>query len=299
MTKVSELFGIPTEASGDVDWKAIASAQQCPFLMRKCLKIRKSQPNIAIGTCIVGYGREPKDVIICPFRLLERRQIFTDCIHLLGLHEPGNELHVATEVSVPGGSVDYCLVSVRAGKAIDVCGIELQTLDTTGTVWPERQRLLKTRGVTVRSTDASSRKTFGMNWKMTAKTTLVQLHHKIETFEHIGKHLVLVAQDCLIDYMKREFSFDHLQQARIGDPMHFHGYRVFRSDGRLRLQLDQRWSTDSAGIARCLGLQTSTNVELKEVLAQVEAKISRDTVLNVGDAPLATGTLASKAVDPS
>ena len=26
-------------------------------------------------------------------------------------------------------------------------GIELQTLDTTGTVWPERQRLLKELGV--------------------------------------------------------------------------------------------------------------------------------------------------------
>ena len=80
--------------------------------------------------------------MICPFRLLERSQIFTDCVHLLRLHEPGNELRIVAELAVPGGSIDYCLVSVRDGKPRDFVGIELQTLDTTGTVWPERQRFL-------------------------------------------------------------------------------------------------------------------------------------------------------------
>lgn len=32
---------------------------------------------------------------------------------------------------------------------------------------------------------------------MTAKTTLVQMHHKIQTFEHVNKRLVLVTQDGL------------------------------------------------------------------------------------------------------
>ena len=50
------------------------------------------------------------------------------------MHEPGNELHTVPEVSVPGGSVDYFLASVRDGKVKDFVGIELQTLDTTGTV---------------------------------------------------------------------------------------------------------------------------------------------------------------------
>jgi hypothetical protein len=101
--------------------------------------------------------------------------------------------------------------AVRSGKVIDFVGIELQTLDTTGTVWPERQRFLQNHGITVRDVDVSSGKGFGMNWKMTAKTILMQLHHKIHTFEHLSKHLVLVAQDCLIEYMQREFSFEHIQ----------------------------------------------------------------------------------------
>lgn len=195
MTRILELYGEPTAKRAK--WAGIVAAQTCPFLGRKCLKTRKSQPEVSIGSCTVacGAGREP--VVICPFRLLERSQVFTDCIHLLSLHEPGNELRVVSELGVPGGSIDYCVVSVRDGKAIDFVGVEFQTMDTTGTVWPERQRFLQAQGIKVRNADAKSERSFGINWKMTAKTTLVQLHHKISTFEHLSKHLVLVMQDCL------------------------------------------------------------------------------------------------------
>jgi hypothetical protein len=254
MNKIMELYGVSTDSAAD--WPAVVAAQQCPFLQRKCLKNRKSEPEITIGSCTLAAGKHRAKVMICPFRLLERRQIFTDCLHLLTLHEPGNELHIVPELNVPGGSIDYCLVSVRGGKAIDFAGIELQTLDTTGTVWPERQRFLHQHGIRVKKADRIAVKPFGMNWKMTAKTILVQLHHKIQTFEHVNKHLVLVAQDYLISYMKKEFSFDHLEAARLGDPMHFHSYSLEENEGgELRLQLGERLSTDGAGIAKCLGLQ--------------------------------------------
>lgn len=92
MTKVTELYGNSTSQS--LPWSDIASSQNCPFLSRKCFKNRKSEPDITIGTCTVSYGRESRNIIICPFRLLERSQIFTDCIHLLTLREPGNELQI-------------------------------------------------------------------------------------------------------------------------------------------------------------------------------------------------------------
>ena len=130
-------------------WRAVVKAQHCPFTDTKCYKVRKSQPSLSIGTCTLRYGAEKKDVVICPNRMLERKQVFMDCMHLLTLHEPGNELHVVPEVSIPGGSVDYFLVSARDGKAKDFVAIEFQTLDTTGTVWPERQRLLKSFGLKV------------------------------------------------------------------------------------------------------------------------------------------------------
>lgn len=34
--------------------------QQCPFLGKRCYKVRKSNPEISIGSCTVPYGREPE-----------------------------------------------------------------------------------------------------------------------------------------------------------------------------------------------------------------------------------------------
>lgn len=280
MSDVIELFGEPTLSETNPQWDAVVDRQWCPYLDRKCIKVRKSQPEISIGTCSVLYGRAKRPIVICPFRLLERGQIFTDCLHLLSLHEPGNELHVVSEVSVPGGSVDYFLVSVSDGKVRDFVGIELQTLDTTGTVWPARQRFLQTVGVeVVREGATPYDKTYGMNWKMTAKTILVQLHHKIQTFQAINKHLTLVIQDFLLEYLRSQFQFSHVKDARRGDPMQIHAYRMDQKvDGAFSLNLGSRLSTDSEGIAACLGLQAEASVDLDRIVQQLETKISRQTL---------------------
>ena len=274
MSQVIELFGTST-ARTDEDWKQIVQ-QQCPYLGKTCIKVRKSQPEISIGTCSVLYGQAKRPILICPFRLLERRQIFTDCLHLLSTHEPGNELHIVPEVSVPGGSVDYFLASVSEGKVMDFAGMELQTLDTTGTVWPARQKFLEQ--VNVVKADEPNWKTYGMNWKMTAKTILIQLHHKIQTFETLNKRLVLVIQDFLLDYLREQFQFSHLKKARQGDPMQFHSYRMAKKkDNFYKLELADRISTDSKGIAECLGLKAEAKVELEKIIEQLESKISEQT----------------------
>lgn len=282
-TKVLELFGKSTQSPQP--WEEIVKAQLCPFTNTKCFKVRKSSPDVSIGTCTVRYGKPPKGVIICPKRLLERRQVFMDCLHLLSRHEPGNELHVVPEISIPGGSVDYFLVSALDGRVRDFVAIEFQTLDTTGTLWPERQRLLKEIGFKVARKDAGSRKTFGMNWKMTAKTILVQLHHKVETLEHVNKRFAVVIQDCLLDYLRAQFKFDHIQGVRGGDTMHIHSYKLLETQAELRLGLDQRLSTDARGVAECLGVQANTKVELQVIIADLEKKISPKTLLAI-DSPL-------------
>jgi len=283
VSKVLELFGVSTSRKSK-KWKGIATKSWCPFLERVCLKNRKSSPSVLLGTCTVAHGRQAVPVIICPHRLLERRQIFIDTFHLLTLHEPGNELHVVPEISLPGGSVDYFVVSVKKGKIRDFVGIELQTLDTTGTVWPERQRFLDSVGVAVDPADINCLDQFGMNWKMTAKTILVQLHHKVETFEHLNKKLSLVVQDHLLAYMRANFSFGHMSEpARQGDSMHFHSYRLENEPaGSWRLDLAQRISTDTAGVSAALGLQISAKVELETILEQLESKISPRTLFDVG-----------------
>jgi len=281
-TRIAEFFNFSTK-NDTVDWQKVVANQQCGYLNKKCIKVRKSEPDISIGTCTVQYGKENQEVIICPHRLIEKRKIFLDCIHLLTLHEPGNEIHVVSEISIPGGSVDYFLVSVCNKKVIDFVGIELQTLDTTGTVWPERQRLLSGLNIVEESEEVYGDKPYGINWKMTAKTILVQLHHKIETFEYLSKHLVLVLQNHLLDYMKKEFSFSHLSTTpKLGEPMHFHSYKLdFGDDKNFHIKLNERLSTDSAGIASAMGLKAEAKVELEMIIKTLESKISDQTLLTI------------------
>jgi hypothetical protein len=276
MRKIVELFGNDT-LNREINWKEIVKKQWCPYSDKLCYKVRKSQPEISIGTCIVHYGLKNQPIIICPNRLLQNRKVFLDCIHLLQLHQPGNDIHVISELSVPGGSVDYVIASVKDGRVIDFTGIEFQTLDTTGTIWPERQKLLKNYGVL--SEISEDDRTFGMNWKMTAKTILIQLHHKISTFEYLQKHLVLIIQDYFFDYMKKEFDFSSINNpALIGDSLQFHSYSLSENNS---LKLKERVSTNSIGIAECLGLNAEKNVDLIIMLEAIQKKISENTLLKI------------------
>jgi hypothetical protein len=277
--KTVELFAEST-LNKSVKWDKVIEKQNCPYIAKKCIKVRKSESSISIGTCTVAYGKENTNVIICPHRLIENNQIFLDCIHLLSLHEPGNELHILSEIAIPGGSVDYVLVSAKNGKVKDFVGVELQTLDTTGSIWGYRQSFLESKGL--KQADYDKTAAFGMNWKMTAKTILVQMHHKISTFEILNKHLVLVLQDCLMNYMKKEFSFEHISPVpKVGDSFHFHNYQLLAEKNKYHLSLLERASTDANGIARCLGLKAEANVNLEVILKALESKISEKTLLKL------------------
>jgi hypothetical protein len=119
---------------------------------------------------------------------------------------------------------------------------------------------------------------------MTAKTILVQLHHKVSTFEHLNKHLVLVLQEQLLDYMKKEFSFSHLSQpAKIGDSMHFHSYKLERhnKNDNYSIKLKDRLSTDNNGIATAMGLKADAKIELDMIIKSLESKISEKTLLTL------------------
>ena len=278
MSKISEFFGL---YCGDesLDFERAMELQICPFTQRVCTKMRKSDPNVKIGTCSVKY--QSQNIIICPFRLLEHNQIFIDCLHLLTMHEPGNELYLIPEVQIPGGHVDYFLVSAKDKKVKDFIGIELQTMDTTGTVWPERQKFLNEQGIEVNLEELHSRP-YGMNWKMTLKTILIQMHHKSETFEHLNKHLVLIIQQPLYDHMKSDFNFGGIEGVRLGDPIHIHSYKFEPEDSKLCLSLHTRVSTDSAGIANCLGLNAESKVELQDLIRMLEPKLTEANRLRIG-----------------
>ncbi len=272
MSALLELFG--HSAQTQADWQTVLLEQQCPYLNKKCVKTRKSSPEIAIGTCSVAYRQHTDGIIICPHRMLERQQIFFDTLHLLENHEPGNQLHIVSEVSIPGGSVDYFLVSAKNNKVQDFVGIEIQTLDTTGSLWNERQKFIIAQG---QAAILEGNKSFGMNWKMTAKTILVQLHHKIQTFEHLGKHLVLVIQTPFEMYMRQEFNFSSISKVKPTDALQIHTYKLANH----QIQLDERFSTNSIGLSEALGLQAEAKLELEIIKMQLETKLNPQNILKI------------------
>ncbi|HYV30324.1 MAG TPA: hypothetical protein VEO53_04345, partial [Candidatus Binatia bacterium] len=51
-----------------------------------------------------------------------------------------------------------------------------------------------------------------------------------------------------------------------------------QSDRSFRLGMQSRVSTDADGIAACLGLQAEARVELAQIVAALEAKLSPSTL---------------------
>jgi hypothetical protein len=63
--------------------------------------------------------------------------------------------------------------------------------------------------------------------------------------------------------------------------------------------LAERWSTDTEGIAICLGMQAEAKVELEAILNQIEAKVSPHTLMTMDQPPLSPSLIAEAAEDES
>jgi len=245
------------------DWEKILTKQHCPFLSRRCLKQRKSDPKQTIGACTVGYQGKP--LIICPKRFLEGQQIFLDSAKLLTARDA--QFFVVPEVTMPGGSVDYFLVAVFEDQVVDYLGLEIQSLDTTGSgsIWNAREDLY--------SGNLQQKYQYGINWKMSAKTILIQMYHKSGSFESLGKKLVLVLQQQFWDYVSRQFQTAHFHDAKAEDSVHVHIYTCIELDREFRLVLLDRKSTNTSGVEYMLRLGTGAGISEQEVIERIKAKL--------------------------
>lgn len=260
-----EFYGFAIESKSVGEWHTILQEEKCPFLGKKCVKQRKSEPWQTIGACTLGYRGKP--LIVCPHRFLDRGTIFADVLHLLEAHESSHQVCVVPEVSMPGGSIDYFVVSMKGNQIIDYLGLETQGLDTTGSggIWKARQDLLAGR--------LQDTYPYGINWKMSAKTVLVQMHHKAGSFDSIRKKLILVTQEDFFNYVSREFQTNHLATARTEDIMHFHVYRLTLEDAEFKLVLADRKSTGLSGVEQMLQLAKGRRISEAEVINRIRAKL--------------------------
>ncbi len=244
--------------------KAAFIGEQCPFLQRRCVKQRKSNANQTIGSCTVGYQNHP--LIICPYRFISGNTIFRNIIPLL---KPNLAYATVPEVTMPGGNIDYFLIGTNNGTIEDYAGVEIQSLDTTGsgTIWQAREDLANGA-----LQDAYA---YGINWKMSAKTILMQLHHKALAFEALRKKLILVIQAAFFDYISHEFQTDQVHDAQDADPLHFHIYDLRPEADTLALSLVARKSTDIRGVERMLTLGRASQILEEDILGRLQGKMSQ------------------------
>jgi hypothetical protein len=242
------------------------AAQHCPFLSRTCVKQRKSDAAQTIGACTVGF--QSNSLIICPHRFIAGDQIFHDCVDLLTSAGATPTYRIIPEVQIPGGNVDYFLVASNGDIITDYVGIEIQSLDTTGSggIWDARQD--------INAGTLHSSYSYGINWRMSAKTILMQMHHKSESFEGLGKKLVLVVQAEFFAYMVREFSTTHLREASPEDSVHFHIYDISIRGDHLELAIKERKSTSAAGINQMLMLGRDAGIADNDVKHLIQNKWS-------------------------
>ena len=245
-----------------VHWQTILNKEYCPFLQKKCVKVRKSDPEQSIGACILGYGSGA--LIVCPHRLLQHDRVFLDMIPLIQRQQ---EYYIIPEVAMPGGTIDYFLVAMDGVTIADYIGLETQSLDTTasGAIWEARNDLLRGR--------YNQYYKYGINWKMSAKTILVQMHHKANVFEGLGRKLVLVIQREFFEYVTKVFRTRHLHEASENDSIHFHIYDCVVLNNQFNISLVQRRSTDVRGIEEMLNLREATTISESEVIEKIRAKL--------------------------
>lgn len=218
----------------------------CPFLDNTCKKRRKSRGE-SIGTCSVGYrGRgqeEYKPHCICPHRFE------TDSV--LGEIEPlfvdEGEYFTTPEVPVLGTSIDYVAGKRDSeGNVLDFAGVEIQALDTTGSVWEYREAYFDD-GEEMVDVD----KTYGINWAMSlTKTMMQQAFKKGQVFRDWGENLIFLVQDVSLEYIRDNYDSSGLRDVREEDPVHFYSYSLNYDyeTGNYEWEIDEKVSADIEGV---------------------------------------------------
>lgn len=275
MNRVNEMFGIYTNGSEFPDLHEALATQICPWHAKgnTCYKVRKSAASISIGTCSLCFQNIDQPLLICPARMKDKKRIFIDCLPFISDSIIGSELYLIPEVNTSVGSIDFMLVAADHGRVVDFVALELQTLDTVGSVWNDRQAMLIEQGYDVDPGESTS-KHAGVNWKMTAKTILAQMVQKAELFDGMGKNLVLICQTPLYEYMEENFDFSKVHdKPRERDVLHFHMYDYHAVNNRMELSFAYSRSADLDAVRTIMGVSIDLSREYATLIETLSARL--------------------------
>lgn len=273
-----EVFGHVYNDMGD---EAIndRKRQYCPYLERECTKPRKSEPQIKVGICTLGYRGSFLDhfepVIICPFRFLE--DVVYQTIHDRFFPAWDNTRWVKEVTMGVSGNVDYvALKTNEAGTTVeDFFCIEFQANGTTGSPYPYVRDLLQFGCY-------NGNYTYGLNWANEfMKTMMQQVYKKGQVVSQWNRKIVFVIQDVALQYLESAVDTSDLR-ADMNDVIHFMTYSLRWNEAENRFEMyHDRWvSTDLEGINRILaGANADDYLTEAEFLSNAIRKGKEDGVL--------------------
>ncbi len=252
--------------------KAATAGEQddyCPFLDDTCKKRRKSRGE-SIGTCSVGYrGRgqdEYKPHCICPHRF-ETESVLAE---IEPLFADEGEFFATPEVPLMGTAIDYVAGKRdEQGTVIDFAGVEIQALDTTGSVWDHREAYFDTD-----QEMSEVDKTYGINWAMSlTKTMMQQAFKKGKLFRDWGKNLIFILQDVGLEYIRDNYDSSGLRPVRDDDPVHFYSYSLVYQDDTENYEwvIDEKVSADIEGVTNMMVAPPDENAPTRDEFCRTVA----------------------------
>lgn len=248
----TEIFGCPYKGQ-ETKLKSALQQQYCHYIKGTCVKPRKSEPNIKVGICSLGYKGNFTDrhfpVIICPQRFKEDAMF--DTIRERYLSHWTN-IEWVSEVNIGvGGSVDYVAVTRnKKGEIIDFLCVEIQAAGTTGSPYPAIKDLIEFGEF------KSDSYNYGINWANEfSKTMMQQAYKKGKIVHHWNRKIVFIVQDVAIDFVKKTADTSRLVNSDSTLPVDFCIFKLNWDEVQVswKMEFDNIVSTDIEGINLILG----------------------------------------------
>ena len=248
----TEIFGCPYVGQ-EKALKLALQQQYCKYIHGTCVKPRKSEPDVKVGICSVGYKgeflKEYTPVILCPQRLKEDILFETIREKYLGSWK---NVEWIPEVNIGvGGSVDYVAVTRDdKGRILDFLCVELQAAGTTGSPY---QAILdyKKHGKFLQDSYR-----YGINWANEfSKTMMQQAYKKGKIVEHWHRKIVFAVQDVAMDFIRSSSNTSRLTKSNPSLPVDFCTFKLMWNDthNAWKMCFDNIVSTDLEGINLILG----------------------------------------------
>lgn len=256
------------------DWEN----QYCPYLQKECTKPRKSEPEIKVGICSLGYNNKDRcvPVIVCPFRFLEDNIVFNTIKKRF--FNSWKSVKWVKEVNMGvSGNVDYVAAKIddTTNEVVDFFCVEFQANGTTGSPYPYIKDLFKYGKYT---TDY----TFGLNWANEfMKTMMQQVYKKGNVVKTWNKKIVFVIQDVALSYLRETVDTSDLRQTE-EDVIHFLTFKeVWNNELNNFTLVEDEWvSTDLEGINKILaGANAKEYLSKDDFMKNVISKGKTDGVL--------------------